>query len=472
MDRLVTGVLLGMALFWAGACFWIRGAGVPDWWLPSAFAAGFCLTARTSVVDRTASPCWSRWLAWVVVATVFAALLFGALATPSRHWDGAATFDPKIFWLEDSPTLAQPFFATRGVFNHSPDYPLLLPMLIAMVERLVPELGRVVLPMIYLLLCGVVASALQRRAIAPLLGTAITVAVAVTPAMLTPGGGAVDSGYAECLLLLATTTVAAGLLNRRLLWFVIGIVLLIAAKPEGQAYALVALAVTYARFEGRLLVYGIAALLIACTIWEPVQAALLLSDPEPWLTIPLVVIVGFSSLRFVIKRFAPRFDASERRRWALVLALPVIGLAVLPCIAPLFAEGDGAVAIYMRQAEFVYIGLANLPHYFAKLFELGITSMKFGVTFLLPIACCLVAWRRGIKLADRSVTAFVLIGLATSALPFVLTPEPDLGHHLRSSLSRLLLHWLGPFWLLSACWLQAIVCDAASLSDEQATHES
>ena len=52
--------------------------------------------------------------------------------------------------------------------------------------------------------------------------------------------------------------------------------------------------------------------------------------------------------------------------------------------------------------------------------------------------------------------AFVLLGLATTALPFVLSPQPELHQHLRSSLPRLLLHWVGPLWLLAAAWLETL----------------
>ena len=469
MERLVTATLVGIALFWAGACFWIRGDGIPDWWLPVAFAASISVASRLPAQGDQTSPSWSRAVAWAVIGTVFAVLWLGAVATPSRHWDGAASFDAKVFWLTDSPALVQPFFAAQGVFHHSPDYPLLLPMLIAMVERLAPEFGRIVLPLIYLLLCGLVTSALQRRRIAPLLRVAITVAVAVTPALLTPGGGAVDSGYAECLMLLAATTVAAGLLNRDALWFATGMVLLIAAKPEGQAYAVVALAVAFARFERPVLVPGIVALLVACTIWEPVKAALLHRDSRPWMSIPLVVVVGFSGLALAITRLAPGLAAKPACRWAMIFALPVVGLLVLPWIAPLFAEGNGTVALYMRQASGVFTGLADLPAYFASLLEFGVSRLRVGTSLLIPIVAIVVAKLRGMQLADRSVMAFAGLGLATTALPFVLSPEPDVEHHLRSSLTRLLLHWVGALWLLNACWLQAIVFDAPAPTGQQST---
>lgn len=498
MERIVTGMLLGVALFWIGACFFVRGSGVPDLWLPVAFAIGIAIASRTKVAEERTSPRWSRAAAWIVIGSTFAIMWYGALTTASRHWDGAASFDAKVYWLEHSPTLQQPFFAADGVFHHSPDYPLLLPMLVAMVERMAPEFGRVVLPLIYMLLCGVVTTALQRRAIAPLLRVAITVAVAVTPALLTPGGGAVDSGYSECLLLLATTTVAAGLLNRHALWFATGMVLLIAAKPEGQAYATVALAVAFARFEHKLLWPGVAAATLACLIWEPVQAALLHRDSKPWLTLPLALL-PFLLLWFVLRldrrKVIPGHSCNEghsgnerhssneghsgnaNARWIVVLSLPIVGLVALPWIAPLLAEGDGTIAIYMRQAQRGSAGLANLATYVAGVLEFGVSRLRLGTALLVPIAAALIAWRLQVRLRDRGVMAFAVLGLATTALPFVFSPALDIERHIRSSLPRLLLHWVGPLWLLSAGWIDSVLladgnerCQTPSIEPSDLAH--
>ena len=61
----------------------------------------------------------------------------------------------------------------------------------------------------------------------------------------------------------------------------------------------------------------------------------------------------------------------------------------------------------------------------------------------------------GLSLA--SIYFLAAIGLAITALPFVLSPSGDLGHHLRSSLPRLLLHWVGPAWLVSAAWTERLL---------------
>jgi hypothetical protein len=482
MERLVTGLLLGLALFWSGACLclntglWLGQGAIPDWWLPVAFAAGIALAIRLPQAAAAEAPLqptprWASGAAWLVVGTAFAVLAQGSLATTSRHWDGAAAFDAKVFWLTNAPTLQQPFFAAEGVFHHSPDYPLLLPLLVSMTERLATDFGRIVLPLVYLLLCGVVTTALQQRAIQPLLRLAVTVAVAVTPALLNPGGGAVDSGYSECLLLLATTTVAAGLLNRRSLWFAIGILLLVASKPEGLAYGAVALAVAFGRGERRLLGCGCAALATAGTIWEPVRAMLLHGAYSgTWLFLaPTLLVIG------VVLATRPSdalFRGRERVRWILVLCPPFVALLSLPWLAPMFATSQSTAAVYLRQGHNVLQGLANLPAYAAGVLEFGITRLRLGLVLLLPIAALLAARQVRVRLAERSLMAFVLLGLLTTALPFVLSPDPDFDHHLRSSLPRLLLHWVGPLWLLNACWLQTITTHDKLADSAQASGSS
>jgi hypothetical protein len=455
MERLVTGLLLGMVLFWAGACLWLSQGALPDWWLPTAFAAGITLAIRLPTPAAAAAPRWARATAWIVIGTAFAALWRGALATASRHWDGAASLDAKVFWLSHTPTLQQPFFATDGVFHHSPDYPLLLPLLIAMSERLAPGFGRIALPLVYMLLCGVVTVALQRRAVQPLLRVAVTVAVAVTPSLLQPNGGAVDSGYSDCLLLLATTIVAAGLLNQHRLWFALGITLLVAAKPEGLPYAAVALAAAFACGERRLLLPGALALGLAGAVWEPVRAVLMHADYHGiWLLVATTLVAGGGLL--ANHRIAAWFDRRQRLRWLLVISPPIVVMLALPWLAPMFASSTGALALYLRQGENVLAGFGNLPAYAAGVVEFGVTRLRLGMALLLPIAAAVFAGHRHVRLMDRSLMAFVLLGLATTALPFVLSPEPKFDHHLRSSLPRLLLHWVGPLWLLAAAWLETL----------------
>ncbi|MFN3244053.1 MAG: hypothetical protein ACE37K_21280 [Planctomycetota bacterium] len=457
LERLVAGTLLGLATFWVGASFWLRGDGVPDWWLPVALGAG--LGGAQALPDRawpaharTPAPPWARWSLLALVAIAFAAVAYGALATPSRHWDGAASFDAKVFWLTEEATLQQPFFAAEGVFHHSPDYPLLPALLVAMADRLAPGFGRGMLPLLYLVLCALVAAALHRRGVHPLLRLGATAAVALTPALLTSGGGAVDSGYAELPLLLATTTIAAGLLQRSALWFGLGIGLAVVTKPEGLFYGLGAAIVAFANGDRALLRSAWVAFALAAITWLPVRAELLHRDLD-WL--PLGVLAAFAAAAQLALRWTDGLARPVRTRWTIGLVVPMLALLALPLLADLVAA-DSALGVYLRQASNVWSGLANLPAYLGALVDHGVGRLRLGMALVVPPVAWLVARLRQKPLDDAPLAAFVLLGIATTPLPFVLSPEDDLQHHLRSSLPRLLLHWVGPAWLLSAAWIERL----------------
>lgn len=459
-ERIATCLCIGLALFWCGASVFVRGDGVPDWWLPAALAAGLAAAARLPAPHAAPAPRWLSAGAWLTIGCAAAAVAYGAVATPSRHWDGAASFDAKVSWLARTPTLQQPFFAAEGVFHHSPDYPLLQSLLVAAAERLLPGWGRLILPLLYLLLACVVHAALQRRRVRARLRVAVVLAVALTPALLAPGGGAVDSGYHELLLLLATTTMAAGFLTDQARFVALGALLAIVGKPEGLPYALLALAVAFARGEPRLWWPTFAAIAVALVTWEPVRQLLLhrtaAGGGAPALWSLRIVPVAAVTL-FAIDRLLCGLRLSHRGRWLVVLAAPLTLLLALPWLAPLFAGDQGALSLYLRHGDRVYAGFANLPAYAAALLDYGVLRLRIGAALVLPCACVAVALRQGVALAARDLRAFVLLGLATSALPFVLSPESDLQHHLRSSLPRLLLHWVGPAWLLTAAWLDALL---------------
>ncbi len=458
VDRLVLGALAGLVLFWLGASVAVPGVGVADGWLPVALLLGLALPVRA--VARPRAPGRLVLAGGAAVAVAFAAVAYGALATPSRSWDGAASFDAKVHWLTAAPTLAQPFFADPGVFHHSPDYPLLLPLLVACTERLVPGAGRLVLPLVYLLLLGVVATVLGRARIDARLSLAAVLAVALTPALLGPGGGAVDSGYGEVFLLVATTSLAGGFVLRSALWLALGTALAILAKPEGHAYALVAALVAFGFGERRLLAAVLGAAAAAIVSWLPVQARLLHLPPEGDLARTSAWLAGIlllGALAFVADAAARRSARPDRLRWALAAGAPSAVVVALPVLAPLLPAGEGVFAVYAREASHVWTRLGNLGDYAVAFVGYAFFKLHLGATFVLPFAAAIALRGRGLHRAAPMVWAFCGFGLLATAVPFVLSPESDLDHHLRSSLPRLLLHWLGPLWLLSAVAMHAVV---------------
>ena len=185
------------------------GGAAPDWLLPTAVVLA-CLTPRAAP-SLAASPRRSaaRALVAVLLFTVGGAVTYGALATESRHWDGAVAWDAKANRLAASPTLEQPYFRDRHVYSHSRDYPLLQPVTVALLDRAV-GVGRILFPCALLTACAAIGLALQRWSrdeLVPLLAVA---ASAVTPNFVNPTSGTFDSGYSDGALALVGMT---------LIWF-------------------------------------------------------------------------------------------------------------------------------------------------------------------------------------------------------------------------------------------------------------
>lgn len=464
--RAARGLAAGVALFWLGAVVLVRSeAGVPNWWLPCALLLGLAVPvpANPPTAARGPAPLW-RWLAAAALLAALAAVVHGALATPSRHWDGAAAFDGKAFWLTQAPTLQQPFFADPAVFHHSPDYPLLLPLLLASTERLLGGgLGRLWLPALWVLTLLVLAATLRRAGGERRLVLAVVVAMGLTPALLGPGGGAVDSGYADGLLLLATTTLAGGLLLRAPFEVAVGVVLAVASKPEGLVYVAAAAAVSTARGERRLLVVLLLALAGALAAWLPTQRQLLHLPPGCAGLVATVVgtFAGIGLGLWGFEGLVARTRSPARWRLLLLAAGIVAALLLLPWFAGQVPP-DSAIGVYLHRGQAWQQGLANLPAVAATFVDHAFLRLHFGATF---VAMVLLLGRPspagGGRARDddgaRGLALFGVVGLATTALPFVLTHEEDVQHHLRSSLPRLLLHWLGPAWLLIGVRLGAVL---------------
>src|SRR5690606_14696720 len=115
-----------------------------------------------------------------ICGAVGAALAVGALATPARHWDGAATWETKAVFLTRAPTVDQPLFAHPGVvYEPSPDYPLLQPICVALGNRLLGDgAGRGFFVLTFVLLVGWTHLTVRARAERAWLAVVAAVAVA------------------------------------------------------------------------------------------------------------------------------------------------------------------------------------------------------------------------------------------------------------------------------------------------------
>jgi hypothetical protein len=454
-DRLVFVLLLTWASTGAVGYVWLLCHGtVPDWLLPVALAVAV-LVPRSVDFDRgLRAPRWGRIAGACVVLSVAAMLAHGAVATPSRHWDGAVAWDLKATFLAYEPTLEQPFFRDGAVFCHSRDYPLLQPLLVALVERW-GLAGRVWFPLAYLVAAATVWLALRRRGVAGGRALAGALAFALVPNLVNPTSGAFDSGYADGPLCAWITIAAAGLVARDRGWIVLGVLLTVFTKPEGLPYAGALVAAVWLRGDQALLRPAVIGLCLGAAVWLPLQHDLHTVGRSSIL-LPVLIIVPLLGTVIVGSDSFLRARALDQRRWWLAaVAIPVLLLA-LPLLPVLLGDHEGSFGQYLADPGRALARLARFPAVLGGVLEFTLLRGTFGLTWALPLLAAWLAKRAGGRAAGESLGTFLLLLVPLWFAPFFLSPIDDLGHHLRSTLPRLLVHATGAAWLFTIVQWDAV----------------
>jgi len=470
-ERVVTAVLLGLVAFAVLAnALLLCGANVPPFLLPIALATG-ALAERSARRDPptqlvpTLPPRWLPPTLLVILAAASGAVGYGALATSSRHWDGAVAWDLRAAALTAAPTLQQPFFAEGAVLSPAIDYPLLQPLLVASGNALLGgDVGRVWFPALYLLFGALVATTLRRGTGNPTLAWLGTAAAMLTPALVSPKSGAVDSGYGDAFVLLCTTSIAAGVWRRDPRLVFAGTALAIATKPEGLPYAGVTILVTFATDERQSLRAAVAGFVITAATWLPLQRLLTKNDPSTPMLVGAVAL--FASAIVAIDEGLRRWWPKPRVRFATA------ALFAASCIALALVTWRSSAGGTMN----AYVGDLGRPlHLLAQAPRIVVAAVDFAFLrggFLLAfwfaaVAFVVAAHRRGLR-PLRPLWWFAASGCCLVLAPFLASPEADLAHHLRSSMPRLLLHWVGPALLLGCACVAATTTPADRPADAPA----
>ncbi|MBL8752674.1 MAG: hypothetical protein JNK15_05185 [Planctomycetes bacterium] len=446
-------VLVAFALFGMLAMgVFAAGGEVPDFAAPVAIVGAMVLQRWRRPLG-VASPQFAsdRW--WllggvVVVSAATAIVAWGALATPSRTWDGAAMWDGKAALLAERLTLAQPAFRDPGILLHSRDYPLLQPVLMAALERWL-GVGRALFPLVYLTHCALLFVLLRRAGAAIRWAVLASVAFGVTPMVLSPSGGGADSGYAEPLLALAVTATVGGLVGKDRWLAAVGIALLAWAKPEGGLYGAVAVALAWLRADRGVVVATAVGWTSAMALWLVVQRDLQSCGraATPW-SIPLA-LAGLGAAVVLSHRLVP----NVRSRVVLAAAVVVVGALAAPALARLFELGGGVFSSYLAGSGRLGERLGEAPTIVVGIANWAWLRGRFGLAFVVVL---LVAWRCGSD-AARDPLRWLAVMLGVVALPFVLAPFADLDAHIRASMPRLLCHHVGVAWLAVGLGLAAAV---------------
>lgn len=454
-DRLLFVALLACAIAGvAGAVLLAAHATVPDWLLPVAVVVAVVVPCDIDFDPGRRAPRHLVVGTVAILAVVAAVLAYGALATPSRHWDGAVAWDLKTAFLVQRPTLEQPFFRDGAVFCHSRDYPLLQPLLIALVQRWgLP--GRLLFPLAYVVATAAVGLALVRRGVAGIPVLTATLAFGAVPNLISPTSGAFDSGYADGLLGAWITIAAAGLVARDRAWLALGTLLAILTKPEGLPYAGAFVAAAWLCADKALLRPAVVGFCVGAVVWLPLQHDLHTVGASSIL-LPVLVAVPLLGVVVVASDSWLRVRALDGWRRPLgAIALPLLLLA-LPLLPVLLGDRESSFGQYLSDPRRVVERLARLPAIVAGIAEFALLRGAFGLTWLLPPVAALCVRRAGARPASGPLGTLLVLLVPLWFAPFFLSPIADLDHHLRSTLPRLLIHATGAAWLFTVLQWDAL----------------
>ncbi|MCA8947893.1 MAG: hypothetical protein KDE27_00225, partial [Planctomycetes bacterium] len=344
-------------------------------------------------------------------------------------------------------------------WHHSPSYPLLQPAVLANLARLFgAPAARLVFALLWLGLVLTAGLATWRSGLGSRRAAWVTLAVATTPFFVNPGGGGADSGYAEVFFAFALTAAAAGLLLGDGVLLAAATFLLPLLKPEGTVLVPIVALVLFVLGERRWWWPTLGAGGLALALQWQLQDRLVhhreaVSSVAAWLPFAAVAI---ALVPIGIRWLLDRLGCGRGIRVSVAVGVAATGIAILLALP---AGGEGAV-LGQFLAGFDRIGgkLVDLPTILVGLPASALSLRRFGLTFWLLLPALWLLWRRRgdpVVAATLPVVGLLALTLAAVFGAFLLSPETDVEHHLKSSAARLLSHQVGVIWLLIAVALPA-----------------
>ena len=434
-QRLRTAPFSLWILAWVGLLahpLLLLGIPIGIWLLPLA-ATLACVCSRPRIADL------GRWPVWIIIAAVTLGVVYGALATMDRSWDGLATWTANARWLTQDGTLEHPYFRDPNVFNYGRGYPLLQPILLAQGMTWLGEHGgRLLFPALWLLLVTSLAPPLRRAGLDGRPLDLMVLGLALVPMFIEPGGGSAASGFADLLVavlvLHAIIAVAEDLNTPAML----ACFLLPMAKGEGFAHLLIFVIV--AAFAGRRAAARGAAIggVIGLAIWLPLQSQL--KHPGAPFSLDVLAVALAPALAWGLATMVQR-----TRSRILVLGTAIVLTAGLAALSALDHTSVGAA---VRRLATLDLDWGNLPDIVGVGLGQFVFVRKLGLTFILLIAVGWVLYRRH-GLGELRPLFGILVLAGTAIVAFMATRnDGSLDLFLREGITRYTAQWIGPAWLV------------------------
>lgn len=449
---LVVLALYGLAIFAVGAhVLLLAGLRVPSWGLPVALLLPFALL-------RCERPPRLPLSLWALLALCAIPGIAGTLATEDRAWDGLASWTLRARFLATTEGIAHPFFRDPTVCNYSRTYQLLQPSILASLMPWVGTRGaRLVVTACYLAFVALLGTALRGRGVQPRFVTLTMVGAALTPILLGPGHGAIDSGFADPLQCMLLTAAAAALtLDHRGL-AASAALLLPLGKTEGLIEVVVFLAVALLTRRDRAAIGAAVGGAIGLGIWLPLLVQLADAAAPTSVRVLAATAGGAAMLLPTIAVFALRRTSQPRRigtAFVGVIAVGAVAAAGMLRGSPL----QGALAPFTSLDP----NWPALPEIVGSVALQFVYVRKFGLLFPLLAALLVAAHRQ--RRQHLAGPALLLLAAGLALIPLFL-----LGRHgvfleltLTEGLPRYTMQFLGPAWIAAG-----LLADALFGADQQ-----
>jgi hypothetical protein len=155
----------------------------------------------------------------------------------------------------------------------------------------------------------------------------------------------------------------------------------------------------------------------------------------------------------------------------VVLLAGVLAVILLKFLATGLGQQQGSLTAYFQDLGRMVDRLPRLPQILWGLVCYLMYPRRVGLLFAFLVAWGLLEKRLRPWTSPapaRSLWLLLLLAMPCLVVPYLLSTEEDLDHHLRSTMGRLLVHWLGAGWLLAGLGVGQVLSQANA--KEQAHH--